>query len=461
MGGKADSYVPVLVFLHQVLDSLIGAGLFWALNAYFSGDTQRNLEIAFLIFFAILVVFGSVGLYRSWRVTSTYQEFEQIIAGCFILYLLLLWVSYVLKILDEFSYRVVLSWMLLLPMVLGIERFALRHFLRRFRERGYNVRNAVIVGSGELAERLAQMIRDNPWSGTRLVGFFDDDKDAELSGCPYLGEVRGIPRFTRKTELDIIYSTLPMSEKDKIQWLLAELSDTTISFHIVPDIFFVDMILSADLVYFGNLPIIALRDTPLQGVNLLLKRAEDLLLASIILLAASPFMLFIAVAIKLTSRGPVLFSQWRYGLNGYAIKIYKFRTMTVCEDGYKFKQATQCDPRVTRLGAFLRRTSLDELPQFINVIQGRMSLVGPRPHPVAMNEKYRKVVPGYMLRHKVKPGITGLAQVEGWRGETDTLEKIEKRVLFDLEYLRQWSVLLDLKIIFKTIWTGAWRINSY
>jgi len=461
MGGKSDHYVPILMFLHQVFDASIGAGLFWGLNAYVTGSTQRNLENAFLTFFVILVVFSTVGLYRSWRMTSTYQELEQIIAGCFILYLVLMWVSYVLKILDEFSYRVVLSWMLLLPVVLGAERFALRLFLRRFREKGYNVRRAVIVGTGELAERLARLIHENPWSGTRLVGFFDDDKTAAVNNCRHLGQLSMLPAFAQRQNLDVVYSTLPMSEKDKIQWLLAELSDTTLSFHIVPDIFFVDMILGANLIYFGNLPIIALRDTPLQGINLFLKRAEDLILASIILILTAPIMLMIALAVKLTSEGPVFFKQWRYGLNGHAIRVYKFRTMTVCENGYQFKQATQCDPRVTRIGNFLRRSSLDELPQFINVIQGRMSMVGPRPHPVAMNEKYRKMVPGYMLRHKVKPGITGLAQINGWRGETDTLEKIEKRVIYDLEYLRQWSLLLDFKILFKTIWTGAWRTNAY
>jgi putative colanic acid biosynthesis UDP-glucose lipid carrier transferase len=193
----------------------------------------------------------------------------------------------------------------------------------------------------------------------------------------------------------------------------------------------------------------------------LLKRLEDVVLASIMLILISPIMLASALAIKLTSKGPALFQQWRYGLNGQAIKIYKFRTMKVCEDGYCFSQATRKDPRVTWIGAFLRRTSLDELPQLINVIQGRMSLVGPRPHPVALNEEYRKLVPGYMLRHKVKPGITGLAQVNGLRGETDTVDKMKQRVELDLQYLQHWSVFLDIKIICQTIWKSAWRTNAY
>jgi putative colanic acid biosynthesis UDP-glucose lipid carrier transferase len=213
--------------------------------------------------------------------------------------------------------------------------------------------------------------------------------------------------------------------------------------------------------YFDNIPVIALRDTPLLGFNALLKRLEDLMLGTLGLLFVSPIMLATMIGIKLTSPGPVFFAQWRYGIDGRPIKIYKFRTMSVCEDGYVFEQAKKCDPRVTRLGAFLRRTSLDELPQLINVIQGRMSIVGPRPHPVAMNEEFRKLVPGYMLRHKVRPGITGLAQINGWRGETDTLEKMEKRIEYDLEYLRQWSLVLDLKIIFQTMWNGSSSTNAY
>jgi putative colanic acid biosynthesis UDP-glucose lipid carrier transferase len=199
------------------------------------------------------------------------------------------------------------------------------------------------------------------------------------------------------------------------------------------------------------MPLVALRDTPFRGLSAFLKRTEDVVLASLILLATFPIMLAVAIGIKLTSPGPVIFRQWRYGLNGKPIEIYKFRTMTVCEDGYQFNQATKDDQRVTRFGVFLRRTSLDEMPQIINILQGRMSVVGPRPHPVAMNEQYRKLVPGYMLRHKVRPGLTGLAQINGWRGETDTLKKMAGRIDLDLRYLRHWSILLDLKIIWKTV----------
>jgi putative colanic acid biosynthesis UDP-glucose lipid carrier transferase len=252
-----------------------------------------------------------------------------------------------------------------------------------------------------------------------------------------------------------------MRAENKVQKLLQELADTTASVFLVPDIFFFDLILGGSLIHFDSIPAIALRDTPIRGINLLFKRMEDLVIAGIILLLASPIMLAVALGIRFTSSGPIIFKQWRYGLNGEPFQVYKFRTMTLCEDGYTFEQATRNDPRVTPLGSFLRRTSLDELPQFFNVLQGRMSVVGPRPHPTAMNETYRKLVPGYMLRHKVKPGITGMAQVNGFRGETETLEKIEKRLKYDLEYLRRWSLLLDLQIIGRTILIGAWRNNAY
>jgi putative colanic acid biosynthesis UDP-glucose lipid carrier transferase len=294
-----------------------------------------------------------------------------------------------------------------------------------------------------------------------MIGFFDDSKKVPQNGYPVLGTLNLLPEYVREQKIDIVYLALPMKAEEQIQSLLTGLADTTASVYLVPDIFLYDLMLGGNLFYFENTPVISLRETPLQGFNSLLKRTEDIVLSLLLLLMASPLTLLTAIAIKLTSRGPIFFKQWRYGLDGQPIEIYKFRTMTVCEDGYEFKQAVQCDPRVTRVGAFLRRTSLDELPQFINVLQGRMSIVGPRPHPVALNESFRKRVPGYMLRHKVKPGVTGLAQVNGWRGETDTLEKMEKRIEYDLEYLRQWSLFLDLKIIALTVWNGAWKTNAY
>jgi putative colanic acid biosynthesis UDP-glucose lipid carrier transferase len=251
-----------------------------------------------------------------------------------------------------------------------------------------------------------------------------------------------------------------MASQPRIIKLLEELRDTTASIYFVPDIFLFDLI-QARVDSIGDLPVVAVCETPFYGFNGMVKRASDLVLATGILLLISPLMLAIAAGVKLSSPGPVLFKQRRYGVDGRKIVVYKFRSMTVAEDGDVVKQATRNDARVTKFGAFLRASSLDELPQFINVLQGRMSVVGPRPHAIAHNELYRKLIRGYMIRHKVKPGITGLAQVHGFRGETDTVEKMKARVEYDLEYLRNWSPLLDLQIVLKTLVVVLRRSNAY
>ena len=251
-----------------------------------------------------------------------------------------------------------------------------------------------------------------------------------------------------------------MNQEESIQQLVENLSDTTCSVLLVPDVFTFDL-LHARSQEINGVPVISILDTPLDGINAFLKRVEDIVLSSIILLLISPILLGLALAVKITSKGPVVFKQRRYGIDGKAIEVWKFRSMTVMEDGDKVTQATKGDNRLTPIGAFIRGTSLDELPQFINVLKGDMSIVGPRPHAVAHNEQYRKLIQGYMLRHKVKPGITGWAQINGWRGETDTLDKMEKRIEFDLEYIRSWSLWLDLKIVFLTIFKGFVAKNAY
>jgi putative colanic acid biosynthesis UDP-glucose lipid carrier transferase len=233
-----------------------------------------------------------------------------------------------------------------------------------------------------------------------------------------------------------------------------------VSIYFVPDVFAFDLV-QPRCVDIGGMPVLSICDTPYQGIDGFRKRLSDILLASLALVALTPLMLAAAAAVRLTSKGPVLFRQRRYGLNGEEILVYKFRTMSVCEDGGQILQAVKHDHRCTRVGAFLRRTSIDELPQLYNVLQGTMSVVGPRPHAVAHNEQYRKLVSGYMMRHKVRPGITGWAQVNGLRGETDTVEKMRQRVNLDLEYVKNWSLGLDAKIILKTASSLLKDANAY
>ncbi|ENK3011314.1 undecaprenyl-phosphate glucose phosphotransferase, partial [Escherichia coli] len=246
----------------------------------------------------------------------------------------------------------------------------------------------------------------------------------------------------------------------KMKNLIKSLTDTTCSVILIPDLFTFN-ILQSRTEEVNGVPVVPLFDTPLNGINMIFKRIEDIVISSIILIFISPILLIIACLIKLTSPGPIIFKQTRYGMDGKPIKVWKFRSMSVMENDNKVIQATKNDIRITKIGRLLRRTSLDELPQFFNVLFGGMSIVGPRPHAVAHNEQYRNLIEGYMLRHKVKPGITGWAQINGWRGETDTLEKMEKRVEFDLEYIREWSIWLDLKIIFLTIFKGFINKSAY
>jgi len=264
------------------------------------------------------------------------------------------------------------------------------------------------------------------------------------------GHCKDVAEYVRRHGVNMVYIALPLSNVPRMSELVNALRDTTASVYFVPDAFAFDLI-QGRLVEINGMPALSVCDTPFHGIDAVLKRGTDLAIASIGLLLISPLMLAIAAAVKLTSKGPIVFRQRRYGLNGEEILVYKFRSMRTTEDGPIILQATKEDPRVTPFGRFIRRTSLDELPQLFNVIQGKMSLVGPRPHAIAHNEMYRKLISGYMIRHKVRPGITGLAQVNGLRGETETIEKMRQRVRYDLEYLRHWSPWLDITILFRTL----------
>jgi putative colanic acid biosynthesis UDP-glucose lipid carrier transferase len=301
---------------------------------------------------------------------------------------------------------------------------------------------------------LARHIQARPEVGLKFHCFFDDKNDsharlAQKYGFDVCEGVTGIREFVNTQHIDVVFIALPIG-KPRTQALLDELRDTTSSVYLIPNISLLDLIQAQSLDIFG-IPVVALCESPFAGIRGLAKRATDVAFASLLLLAAAPLMLAIWIAIKRTSSGPALFKQDRYGLDGERIVVYKFRTMRCEDNGPRIVQATRSDPRVTPVGRFLRRTSLDELPQLVNVLQGRMSIVGPRPHAVAHNEQYRRLISGYRVRHKVVPGITGLAQVNGCRGETATLEDMKQRVGYDLEYLRHWCWLLDIKIMFKTL----------
>ena len=386
-----------------------------------------------------------------------------------ILLFVLLTIGYATKSSQDFSRRMVLTWAVATPGFLIGLALLLHEAFKRLLADPESARRAIFVGYNDISVSLARRVELTSMSALRIQGFFDDRAPERLSAQklesvasePALkGSLRDIVPYVQQNGIDVIFVALPVSHIARVQTLLDDLRDTTVSIYYVPMVFPLDSIQGGTSEFLG-VPLIALCETPFHGTRGVSKRLTDLTLASLLLIPAAPLMLVIALLVRLSSPGPAIFKQRRYGLDGREIIVYKFRTMRVTEDGDSIRQATRSDSRITPLGALLRRTSLDELPQLLNVIQGRMSLVGPRPHAVAHNEQYRKLIKGYMLRHKVAPGMTGLAQVHGMRGETQTLEQMEARVRYDLEYLRNWSPLLDLQILGKTLLIVARGDKAY
>ncbi|MCP4326587.1 MAG: undecaprenyl-phosphate glucose phosphotransferase [Alteromonadales bacterium] len=450
--------------LYRVLDFLlIQLILFICVKAYSIQVSDSYIMIGLIASISFFLFAESIHLYRSWRTG---------LSSRLALYTFLSWVSAVFavtiylffsKTSIELSRLVIGFWFLFSALSLVTWRMLFRLFLFKYRRQGMNTRSVAIIGLTNSGVRLANEFVNHPETGFTLDAFFDD-REIERLPDEYRSNLEGGinqgVELARSGKFDVVYIALPLAAQKRIETILRALGDTTVDVHLVPD-FFTFNLLHARLTHVGNTQTISVYESPLSGLASLAKRIEDLVGATLILCGIAIPMLIISILIKLDSPGPVFFKQKRYGLDGRAIKVWKFRSMTVADNGAVVKQATKGDARITKLGAVLRRTSLDELPQFINVIQGQMSIVGPRPHAVAHNEQYRNLVDFYMLRHKVKPGITGWAQINGWRGETDTLDKMEKRIEFDLEYIRNWSILLDIKIVFLTIFKGFINDNAY
>jgi len=381
----------------------------------------------------------------------------QLLAGIagrwFVMLAILLFAGYATKNSAEYSRRVILTWSVVTPVALILGTLALRAYMRRLFMNPTNARTVVFAGCNEASLSLAELLRNKPELCMQVHGFFDDrgaDRLDVRGKVNLIGTLPDLPAYVQAHGIEVIFVALPIRHLRRVMDLMDALHDTTASIYYLPDILVFDLI-QARTTEIAGIPVISMCETPFHGGSWVTKRITDVALSLIGLIVMSPMLLAIALAIKLTSAGPIVFRQRRYGLDGHQIMVYKFRTMTVTEDGGQIVQATRQDRRVTPIGRFLRRYSLDELPQLVNVLQGRMSLVGPRPHAVAHNEEYRKLIKGYMLRHKVLPGITGLAQINGCRGETSTLEDMRARVTYDLDYLRRWTPLLDLKILLLTI----------
>ncbi len=415
------------------------------------------------------LLFGLVGrfteIYTSWGGRSFLRdESVRVVVTWLITFMLLIFTAFATKSTADFSRIVLASWLFVTPILLLLCRHLLRKVFRYLKYLGLNNRKVVIAGLTEHGLRFAHDLEHNPDGGYQVAGFYDDRIDTkrlpEDTKSKHIGGFNKLIEAAESGKWDQIYIALPIEAKERTTKLLEQLSESITPIRLIPD-YFTSNLLKSKYIELANTPILCIHETPLTAHNIYVKRLEDIVIASIILLIISPLLLAISIGIKLTSRGPVIFKQKRTGARGEEFVVWKFRSMTVCEDGDNIKQASKNDQRVTTFGKFLRKTSLDELPQFFNVLQGHMSIVGPRPHAIAHNNIYRKKIPGYMLRHLIKPGITGWAQINGWRGETNELYKMEKRVEYDLEYIRNWSLWLDIKIILISLIKGFSSKNAY
>lgn len=458
--------------LHRLTDTAcIGAMVWIALSSTpvgaAAGWSLANEWVA-IVAAAVLIqhtVAELTGLYRSWRGARLRPELGCICITWAYTVAALLGIGLFTTYNTRFTYATKIICILGIPAAMAATRVVIRTTQRLLRRRGLNTRRVAICGVNKLGVQLARNLQASPGLGLDVAGFFDDRPAARTKGVPadlgnQIGSTDNLVEQARNGQIDTIYITFPMRAEKRISTLLGKLADTTASVYIVPD-FFVFELMHARWTSIDGLPAVSVHENPLYGVSGLLKRCADLAMATLLLAILSIPMALIAALVKLSSKGPVFFRQKRYGLDGREILVWKFRSMRTTDNGPVVKQATKQDPRITPLGNILRRTSLDELPQLFNVIEGSMSLVGPRPHATAHNEQYRSLIDGYMLRHKVKPGITGLAQVMGFRGETETLDKMQGRVRYDHEYIRHWSLWMDLKILFKTFAVVLKQENAY
>ncbi|QTR47116.1 undecaprenyl-phosphate glucose phosphotransferase [Thiothrix litoralis] len=452
--------------IYRSVDTLIILGILILASLH---SSDYNIQGYLIVGLGASLLFGLVGrftdIYTSWSGRPFLRdEVIRIIVTWLVTFLFLIFIIFAVKTSEEFSRFVLISWLFITPLLLISSRYVLRSLQASLKRIGINNHNIAIAGITEQGLRFADIINSQPDSGFQIAGFYSLEEDTDIIELPrqyaHIGNAQAMMEAARTGEWDQIYLAPSSGQSAASMRLINELADTITPIRLIPDNF-TNSLLHSRYMEIAETPILRIYDAPLSAQRAFIKRVEDIFLGILLLLLVAPLMLGIAIAIKLTSRGPILFKQTRHGLRGEKFQVLKFRTMTVCENDGNIKQATRNDCRITPVGAFLRKSSLDELPQFFNVLQGHMSIVGPRPHAVAHNEEYRQLIPGYMRRHLMKPGITGWAQVNGWRGETDTLFKMEKRVELDMEYIRSWSLTLDLRIILVTAFKTLYDKNAY
>jgi putative colanic acid biosynthesis UDP-glucose lipid carrier transferase len=444
-----------------LMEPLITVLVYWCVLVWFdpgmnSPLARSDLTLSLLVF---ALTFPGSNRFRDKLLTATVD----IVSSWLQLLAILALCAYATRSLYLFDAEVVMWWGVITP-VLQVLAVRMGQLVLRYQAiQPQNRRGAIVIGGGSLGVKVAKALTEGGREGIDFMGYIDDRSDDRLHDEAVhrrLGPLAVAAPYIRENGIKDVYITLPLGSQPRIVALLEDIQGTTASIFFVPDVFGISII-QGRMQDVNGVPVVGICETPFTGTNQLVKRISDIVLGSMILLLIAPVLAVVAAGVKLSSPGPVIFRQRRNGLDGDEIIVYKFRSMRTMDNGSVVRQATKDDPRITRFGAFLRRSSLDELPQFINVLQGRMSIVGPRPHAVAHNEQYRQIIKAYMVRHKVKPGITGWAQVNGHRGETDTLDKMRARVEYDLEYLRNWSLGLDLQIIARTIRLVFFDRNAY
>jgi putative colanic acid biosynthesis UDP-glucose lipid carrier transferase len=449
---KQSFLIAVLASLQAIMPAVVAVASLYVTIIFFGIVFDRSSQAIIIVAVLCLILVQAPREVSTQLTSARISSIADVIFRWLLLLAVMLAIGYVTKSLTEYPRRIFLTWAVVTPVALVFSTLAMQEVMHHFLMSAYDNRKAIFAGYNNSSLELARRLRSNPAMRLEVSGFFDDRSSDRLgmeSDAKLIGNLSDLSVYVKEHGTDVIFIALPIRHVKRVMNLLDDLRDTTASIYYVPDVFVFDLIQARSGEIHG-IPVVAMCETPFYGYRGVTKRLTDICLSVVILLLFLPLLLLIAILVKASGPGPVIFKQRRYGLDGQEIAVYKFRTMRVTEDGAQIRQASKTDNRITRIGGILRRTSMDELPQLINVLQGRMSLVGPRPHAVAHNEEYRKLIKGYMVRHKVLPGITGLAQVNGCRGETSQLEEMEARVNYDLDYLRHWSPMLDIKIILLT-----------
>jgi putative colanic acid biosynthesis UDP-glucose lipid carrier transferase len=449
---KQSFLIAVLAGVQAIMPAVVAVASLYATIVLFGIVFDRSSQAIIIVAVLCLILVQPPREVTTQLTSARISAVADVIFRWLLLLAVMLAIGYVTHSLAEYPRRIFITWAVVTPLALVFSTLAMQELMHRFLMNAFDNRSAIFAGYNNSSLELARRLKNNPAMRLEVSGFFDDRSSDRLGLEPdakLVGTLSDLSSYVKEHGTDVIFIALPIRHVKRVMNLLDDLRDTTASIYYVPDIFVFDLIQARSGEIHG-IPVVAMCETPFYGYRGVTKRLTDIGLSVVILLLFLPVLLVIAVLVKYSSPGPVIFKQRRYGLDGREIAVYKFRTMSVTEDGDQIRQASKSDSRITRIGGILRRTSLDELPQLINVLQGRMSLVGPRPHAVAHNEEYRKLIKGYMVRHKVLPGITGLAQVNGCRGETSQLEEMEARVNYDLDYLRHWTPMLDIKIILLT-----------